>query len=401
MNRFSALSAAALLALFAISVQPASAAPRKGARHSQKASKTPSRMISEAPFGVVTGIEMAEKFMQAWKSGNRRVLARCCARNIGSVYWVDFGNEAKHQDVSQEDFINMLLDRQSWVQDYELISAAYVPLNNAGAKAGILLGFKSGKMEDGKPLEIHISIVPGAEGRISDFIVSRLPQDPQESYGEIDEAIVLKGVHMSSADTPTEMQEDAPVDVARLEDPLGIGTWGGIDANYETEKLVKKAVKGLNGYVLATRCFANYAQMRQLGTTSTQDFPELADEVTLLGKNVVLTREELTKLVSQSHLMWPCGTWPIRMAAEGDVLRCITKVIAPGFEDPVFLKTTLVLGYVGDGMHEVPKIIAIGETQCVKTPTDNVEGKRLEFDVEKASTRGKMKAFHRSMMQGM
>ena len=332
MNRFSTLSAATLLALFAISVQPASAAPRKGARHSQKASKTASRMISEAPSDVVTGIEMAEKFMQAWKSGDRRAFARCCARNIGSVHWVDFGNEAKQQDVSQEDFINMLLDRQSWVQDYELISAAYIPLNNAEAKAGISLGFKSGKMEDGKPLEIHISIVSGAEGRISNFfIVSRLPHDPQKPYEEIDEAIVLKGVHMSSADTPTEMQEDAPIDVTKLEDPLGIGTWGGIDANYETEKLVKKAVEGPICYNVAAPYFANYAQMRQLGTTSTQDFPGLADEVTLLGKNVVLTREELTKLVSQSHLMWPRGTWPIRMAVEGAVLRCITKVIAPGF----------------------------------------------------------------------
>ena len=386
------------------------------ARPGKRAGGPQSAMITEVPSRVKSEWETTQAFIQAWAEGNADALRGLMCGNIEyfGVTGTD-GNPVLFEDEERDIVINKILNMKEIWRQYNLLHL-WAALNSDAAYLPNRCMFDTGKTEDGQTNYTQLAL-SFSGGKIVSILIFNGPAHGYTPDFEEELRIQeIKGVHFSAGDTgalaaqvsgvaPSTAEVSSssaaaqepvaapppPEEIAGVKiDPAGIGTWDGIDKKFNDHKLVKRARQSAIMYNVASEIIAQYAEMRQTGGEENAD-ELIGEEITLMGLNKTISGEQFKQMIAKSYLTWPGDTWPIRASAVGSLIEFLTKIEAPGFEEPIFLKTVLVM----DGN----RIKAIGEPQCVKMDRD-LSGQRLpEVEYESLTKKGRMKAFQRNMFK--
>lgn len=360
------------------------AAPTQAAP-AHKAGAIPSMMITEVPKDVDALWRSICSFIQAWAAGDAKTMNSLMARNIEAMQ-IDVpsaNNEyAPKKDVDRDDARNALLIHKDFWKEYELLQFVTTTRSDTMGNYIAYAYFRLQKNEQGADQYAEFQIW-FRDDKINLIMFRVTPYNAYDPKGDEDIPLVLiKGAHFSS-NKPEEKKEQATAPDAAAALPGNTCAWDGVDKDFSKHKLVAQAKQRTIVYNVAPQYIADYCEMRQDGAERYDKL--IGDKVYLLGQDKTITGEEFKKLLGKGYLVWPQDTWPIRAGAQGSLVEFITRVIAPGFEEPIFLKTTMII--------KDSHIEAIGETQCVKMERE-VSGKRLpDVEYETLTKSGPMRSY--------
>lgn len=385
-----------LLLSSVLAICMATQAAAAGAKKAPERDYAPMLMISEAPETVKTQWKNEQAFVRAWATGDARSLLAMMTRNIENLRIDMAGAPSDYrQDISREEAVSELLKARDIWSEYKITHH----LTTISADSQVLpksnTFFAMGKNEEGQTIYAELYLAFNA-GKIQEIGVTVGPTHGYKpNRRHLLGMYIIKGTHLSSKDaaqpaasTLEEPEEPAgpriaverelrpavgstgasPENTGVAVDPEGIGTWGGVDRDYGScERVLAAAGRADASLATAATVAAAYAALRQRGGRGVCN-ALIADEIFLLDQDKSVPGEKFKELLGMGYLIWPHDTWPIRAAVAGGVLEMITKIDAPGYEDPIYLKTTLIM----DGT----TIKAIGETEC-RNADKKVSGQRL------------------------